>query len=71
MCDDNEKHKKQMGDHLVANEETIAKPAENDGHIKELNKGGRYPKNEQGPPREWWKNLILSTRVNGGPMGHF
>lgn len=32
-CDDGEEHDKHMGDHLVANEETIEKSAENDGRV--------------------------------------
>ena len=48
-----------MGDHLVANEESIKLPAENDGRIERFGKDERYPKRERHPPREWWKNHIL------------
>ena len=58
-CDDGEEREEQVGDHLVANEETIEIPAENDGHVERFGKDGRYPKRERRPPGEWWKNHIL------------
>ena len=48
-----------MEDHLVANEEAIEIPVENDGRVERFGKDGRYPKRERRPPGEWWKNHIL------------
>ena len=58
-CDNNEERKKQVRDHLVANEEAIEIPENNDGRIERFGKDGRYPKREQRLPKEWWKNHIL------------
>ena len=58
-CDDSEKYKEQVRDHLVANEEAIKIPAENGGPVERFSKNGRYPKKERCRPGEWWKNHIL------------
>ena len=49
-----------MGDHLVANEEAIEMPAENDGHVERFDKDGSYSKREWRMPGDWWNNQILS-----------
>ena len=44
-CDDSERRKEQVGDHLVANEERIKKETlRNDNHVNRFNENGRYPK---------------------------
>ena len=57
-CDDGEERKEQVGDHLVANEETIEILVENDSHVERFGKDGKYFKREQPPSGEWWKNHI-------------
>jgi hypothetical protein len=49
---DDEEPKEQVGDHLIANEEAIEIPMENDGHLKRFGKDGRYLKKERHPPGE-------------------
>ena len=48
-----------MGDQLVANEEAIKIPAENDGRVDKFGKDGRFSKRERRLSKEWWKNYIL------------
>jgi hypothetical protein len=59
-CDDGEGCEEQMEDHLVANKEAIKIPAEHDIRVEKFGKDRRYPKKEQCPPGEWWKNHVLS-----------
>lgn len=44
----------------VTNEKTIKIYADNESRVERFGKDGRYPKREQHPSREWWKNHILS-----------
>ena len=52
LCDDGEERMKQVGDHLVANEEAIEIPTENDDRVERFGKSGRYSKREWRPPGE-------------------
>ena len=52
LCNDGEERNEQVGNHLVAYEETIEVPVENDSHIEGFSKYGIYPKRERRPPGE-------------------
>lgn len=43
LYNNGEEREEQVGDHLVANEEAIKIPAENDGRVERFGKDGRYP----------------------------
>ena len=71
LCDDDEEREEQVKDHLVANEEINKTPTGNDGHVERFSKDGKYPKREQHPLKEWWKNHILPpTWRLDGPISH-
>ena len=51
-CDDGEERNEQVGDHLVANEETIKIPTENDGRDKRFGEDEQHPNREQHSSRK-------------------
>ena len=69
-CEDGEERKEQVRDHLVANEEAIENPVENDNRVERFGKDIRYSMREQRLPKKWWKNHSLSQHGKNGPMWH-
>lgn len=55
-----EEREKQVKDHLVANQEAIQIPAENDSLVEKFGRNGRHPKREQLPLKLYLNNHIVS-----------
>ena len=58
-CNDGEQRNEKMGDHLIANDEAIKIPTENDARVEKFGKDKRYSTRERPPLGEWWKYYIL------------